>query len=178
MKRTLSLGPLFLLLIGCARMAPLPETQTEYVPTGEINLGSLGASFDTVRVRKANVNLTKRADGSWGGVMGSGPSGGIGIDVTVTPKRVTGVGLTLVLEESGGEKGTIITGQFQGNIVRFEFGPEQALIRTHRFSSTLARSSPTTYGARGELKLNGEAALADPPWPQFALALLAAFTTN
>ena len=164
---------LFALLTGCATMAPLPETQTEFVPTGEITLSSMGAAFDSVRVRKPNVNLTKRADGSWGGVLGTS-----GIDVSVTPKRVTGVGLTLVLEESGGEKGTIITGQWQGNIVRFEFGPDQALIRTSKFNATMARSSPTTFGPRGELQLKGEAALAEPPWPQFALALLAAFTTN
>jgi hypothetical protein len=173
MKRALAFGSLFLLVGGCATMAPLPETLTEYVPSGEISLAAQGASFDAVRVRKPNVNLTKRADGSWGGVLGA-----TGIDVSVTPKRVTGVGLTLVLEESGGEKGTVITGQWQGSIVRFEFDQSHALIRTPRYNTTLDRSSPNTFGARGELQLKGEAALAEPPWPQFALALLAAFTTN
>lgn len=158
---------------GCVTAQPLPETETEFVPTGEILLGSKGAAFDAVRVRKPNVNLTKRSDGSWGGVLA-----GTGIDVSVTPKRVTGVGLTLVLEESGGEKGTIITGQWQGNTVRFEIGPEQALIRTGKFSTTLTRSGEHTFGSRGELEMKGEAALAEPPWPQFGLALLAAFTAT
>ena len=173
MKCSVLAGSLCLLLTGCATMAPLPETQTEFVPTGEISMAMMSASFDAVRVRKANVNLTKRADGSWGGVLGS-----VGVDASVTPTRVTGVGLTLVLEESGGEKGTIITGQWQGKIVRFELDAHRALIRTPKFNATLNRSSPNTFGARGELQLKGEAALAEPPWPQFALALLAAFTTN
>ncbi len=158
---------------GCVTAQPLPETLTEFVPTGEIVLGTKGASFDAVRVRKPNVNLTKRSDGTWGGVMA-----GTGIDVSVTPKRVTGVGITLVLEESGGEKGTVITGQWQGNTVRFEINSERALIRTGKFSTTLDRSGENTYGARGEMELKGEAALNDPPWPQFGLALLAAFTAT
>lgn len=158
---------------GCVTAQPLPETETEFVPTGEILLGSKGAAFDAVRVRKPNVNLTKRSDGSWGGVLA-----GTGIDVSVTPKRVTGVGITLVLEESGGEKGTVITGQWQGKTVRFEIGPEQALIRTGTFSTTLTRSGPNTFGARGELELKGEAGLPEPPWPQMGLALLAAFTAT
>ena len=166
-------------LTGCATMQPLPETLTEYKPTGEITLQRLGASFDSVRVRNPNVNLTKRADGSWGGTFGgAGTVGTVGIDVSVTPKRVTGVGILLVLEESGGEKGTIITGQWRGDMVRFEFGPEKALIRTSRYSSTLDRSGPNSFGARGELELKGEAALPEPPWPQFALALLAAFAAQ
>ncbi len=173
MTRTFIGLSLCCLISGCATAPPLPETLTEFVPTGEIVIGSMGASFDSVRVRKPNVNLTKRADGSWGGVIGN-----TGIDVSVTSKRVTGVGLTLVLEESGGEKGTIITGQWKGSILRFEITAEQALIRTPTFSTTLSRSSPNTFGSRGELVFKGEAALAEPPWPQFALAMLAAFTTN
>ena len=174
MKRTLQLLAASVLLLTCCVTAqPLPETLTDYVPTGEVLLGAMGATFDSVRVRKPNVNLTKRADGSWGGVLGSS-----GLDCSVTPNRVTGVGLTLVLEESGGEKGTLITGQWQGKPVRFELGPERAVIRAGKFSSTLERSGPTTYGSRGELQLKGEAALADPPWPQLALALLAAFAVN
>ncbi|MBS1150118.1 MAG: hypothetical protein H6Q89_1816, partial [Myxococcaceae bacterium] len=47
-----------------------------------------------------------------------------------------------------------------------------------KFNATLSRSGPNTFGARGELELKGEAALAEPPWPQFALALLAGFTSN
>lgn len=161
-----------LALGGCIAFAqPLPETLTEFVPTGEISLRSNGASFDAVRVRKPNGNLSKRSDGSWGGVLS-----GQAIDVSVTPKRVAGVNLTLVLEESGGPKGTVITGQFQGSILRFEIGPEEARIRTPNHSMTLARSSPNTFGPRGEFELKGDAALPEPPWPQFALAMLAAFT--
>jgi hypothetical protein len=160
------------LLGGCALFPqPLPETQTEFVPSGEIQLRSNGAAFDAVRIRKPNGNLSKRTDGSWGGVLA-----GQAIDVSVTPKRVSGVNLTLVLEESSAEKGTVITGQFQGNILRFEFGPDQAVIRTATHSATLMRSGPGTYGGKGELELKGEASLAEPPWPQFALALLVAFT--
>ena len=161
-----------LLLGACALFPqPLPETTTEFVATGEVSLHLAGAAFDAVRVRKPNVNLSKRSDGSWGGVMS-----GQAIDVSVTPNRLSGVNLTLKLEESGGPKGTVITGQFHGDIVRFEIGPEQAVIRTSNHSTTLTRSGPNTFGPRGELELKGEAALPEPPWPQFALAMLAAFT--
>jgi hypothetical protein len=160
-----------LLFTGCALFPqPLPETNTDFVPTGEISMRSSGAAFDAVRVRKPNVNLSKRTDGSWGGVMN-----GQAIDVSVTPDKISGVNLTLKLEESGGPKGTVITGQFQGKIVRFEIGPETALIRTPAHSVTLTRSSPNTFGGRGELEFKGDAALAEPPWPQFALAMMAAF---
>ena len=158
-------------LSSCALFPqPLPETQTEFVATGEINIHSQNAAFDAVRVRRAGANISKRTDGSWGGVMN-----GQAVDVSVTPKRISGVEINMVLEESGGEKGTVITGQFHGNILRFEIGPKQALVRSANHSFTLTRGADGTYGPQGELVLKGDAALPEPPWPQFALALLAAF---
>lgn len=162
---------LLLSVTGCQMAQVVPEASLAYVPAGEIQYLDSGATFDAVRVRNPRCNLSKRTDGSWGGSLGNQP-----IDASVTPKRMSGVGLTLSLEEES-ETGTVITGQWQGRIVRFEVGPEKALIRTPTRSLTLNRTGPTTftYGALGELQLKGEASNPIPPWPEFALAMLCAF---
>ena len=139
-----------------------------YVSTGEVSFMGGGASFDANRVVGPRVNLSRRADGSWGGVLMDQP-----VDLSVSPGRVSGVNLTLAITQGPG--GTVITGQWQGRILRFELGPEGALIRTPTRSFTLVRHGPNAFGPMGELSLTGEAALPEPPMPQLALALVATF---
>ena len=73
----------------------------------------------------------------------------------------------------------VITGQFIGKIARFEIDSEQVMVRTASVSKTLPgriiTPGGTAYGPLHELELRGEAGLENPPWPQFAFALLAAF---
>jgi hypothetical protein len=165
---------LLLPLAACALPQTVPSAQSvAYDPMGQIRLYDRSSSFDEVRVRSAKANLSARSDGSWAGTLGD-----TAVDVSVTDTHVRGANLLLTREESTDER-YVVTGQFQGRIVRFELDQEKALIRTPALSVTLAprtlSSDTSSYGGRQDLKLVGQAALIRPPWPQMALALLAAF---
>ena len=151
----------------------VPEASTEYKPEGEVNVRGHSASFDRFRVRSAKVNLTARTDGSWAGTLNQQA-----LDLSVDENSIRGV--ELVLSRVDSTPGHIvITGQFQGRIMRFEFDDQQAMIRGALVSNTYhgreVKSGETLYGPAGELVLKGEAGTMTPPWPQFGLALLAAF---
>lgn len=160
---------------SCVMSQVVPEANnTEFKPTGETSMYNRSAAWDAVRVRSPKCNLAKRTDGSWGGTFADRA-----FDVSVTNSKITGVEFNLTREMSEGNH-TVITGQFQGRIYRFEFDEKQALIRTPNTSVTLPGRTPgenkTTYGGRGELLLNGEAAQPEnAPWPQFGFALMAMF---
>jgi hypothetical protein len=166
--------PFVVLVSGCVLPQVVPEAlSTEFKATGEVRAHERTASFDQVRVRNPKMNITKRTDGSWGGTFNEH-----GVDVSVDETSVRGVDLVLTKKESTPEK-LVITGQFQGRIVRFELTHEQALIRTQTTSLTLAgrvvQDNGVAYGPRGELVLLGDAGKESPPWPQLAFALMAAF---
>ncbi len=160
------------LLSSCSFPTVVPEAKnTEFKPTGEVLLYNRTASFDAYRVRSPKCNLSKRTDGSWAGVLIERP-----IDVTVTDKRITGVEFMLTREQSEGNH-TVITGQMQGRIYRFEFDDTRAIIRAPNASFTLdgrqVGPTQTTYGPQGNLQLRGEAGSENPPWPQLGFALMA-----
>lgn len=160
------------LLSSCNFPTVVPEAlNTEFKATGEVLLYNRTASFDAYRVRSPQCNLSKRTDGSWGGVIAERP-----IDVTVTDKRISGVEFMLTREQSEGNH-TVITGQFQGRIYRFEFDDTRAIIRAPNSSFTLdgrqVGPNQTTYGPQGNLQLRGEAGGENPPWPQIGFALMA-----
>ena len=161
-----------LVFSSCNFPKVVPEAlDTEFKPTGELLLYNRTASFDAYRVRNIKCNLSKRTDGSWAGMLAERP-----IDVTVTDRRLSGVELMLTREESDGNK-TVITGQFQGRIYRFEFDAHRALLRGPNMAFTLdgreVSPTQTTYGPQGNLQLRGEAGSEDAPWPQMAFALMA-----
>ena len=89
---------------------------------------------------------------------------------------MSGVELMLTREKSEGNR-TVITGQFQGRIYRFELDENRAIMRAPNNAFTLdgRLESPnlTTYGPQGNLQLRGEASGDNPPWPQIAFALMA-----
>lgn len=151
----------------------VPEAAGKYEATGAIQLRSFGATFDQYRVRSPTANLAARTDGSWAGTLS-----GRAIDVSVDESSVRGVDLVLSRADSTPTM-TVITGQFQGKMLRFEFDDKGARIRTPRFSNTyhgrFPKDGAMNYGQGGEVSLTGQAGIASPPWPQFALALLAAF---
>lgn len=157
-------------LTGCASLFPaaVPETLTEYKPTAELNFYNKSANFDSVRMRAVNANLSKRTDGTWGGIFKEQP-----IDVNVTADRITGSNIALVREDTA--DGYIITGQWQGGIVRYEVLADRLLIRTTRQSFTLARTDATSFGPNREFTMTGEASGAQVAWPQIGFALLSMF---
>jgi hypothetical protein len=149
----------------------VPEANNEFKPTGEVLLYSRTVSFDAVRVRSPDLNMTKRTDGSWGGILENQA-----VDVSVTENKITGVNFLLTREMSDGKR-TVITGQFQGRIYRFEFDENEIMFRAPSKSMTYpgrqVAKDQTTYGPRGDVQLRGEAGSENPPWPQIAFALLA-----
>jgi hypothetical protein len=159
-----------LLVAACATTQGASAPETPYVPTGEVVLRNRTASFDATRVRSPYMNLSRRSDGSWGGVIKEYP-----VDFSVTDTRISGVNFSMTREESEGRH-LIITGQFQGRIFRFEFDTQRALIRAPTTSATFegmkAADGVVRYGPMGNLELRGEAASARPPWPQIGLALV------
>ncbi len=172
--RSLLLATLFVTLGGCNLPTVVPEaTSTEYKPTGEVQAYDQSASFDAVRVRGVKVNLSKRTDGSWGGTVADRP-----VDVSVDEGHVRGVDFIVSREETNGSH-NVITGQFQGRTLRFEWDENQAIIRTGSKSLTypgrVVAERVTKYGPRAEFELRGDAGLERAPWPQIAFALIAAF---
>jgi hypothetical protein len=172
--RTLSCAVLLGLITGCTMPTVVPEAKvTEYVPLGEVNFRRHSASFDAVRVRSVNCNLAKRTDGSWGGTFDNRP-----LDVSVTDTHIRGV--DFVMSRADSKPGhTIITGQFQGRIYRFEFADDEALVRTAtgslNFPQRLVGEQVVRYGSLKELELRGEAGNEVPPWPQLVFALMSVF---
>ncbi len=158
-------------LAGCTLPAVMPEVRsTAFVPTGGLSLYNRSVTFDAVRVRGPNVNLSRRTDGSWAGVLDARA-----VDVTVTDTRIVGVDLLLTRAQS--EPGRlVITGQFQGLIYRFELDDERVVIRGPSRSYDLPGrqlgGDQTTYGPQGNLVLQGQAGAERPPWPQLAFGLL------
>lgn len=73
---------------------PAPASGTapadaDYVPSGEVRI-RLSASYDATRVRGPNTNLTLTADGRWAGTIANSS-----VRLQVTPKRISGAGVTL-----------------------------------------------------------------------------------
>jgi hypothetical protein len=149
----------------------VPEANNEFKATGEVLLYNRSVAFDSVRVRSPQCNMTKRTDGSWGGTFNQVP-----LDVSVTDSRISGVNFVLTREMSDGKR-TVITGQFQGRIYRFEFDENEIMFRAPAKSMTYpgrqVAKDQTTYGPRGDVQLRGEAGGENPPWPQIAFALMA-----
>ncbi len=150
----------------------VPEANSEFKAEGEVNLRGRSASFDKYRIRSPRVNLTARTDGSWAGTLNEHA-----FDLSVDENSIRGV--DLVLSKADSTPGHIvITGQLQGKILRFEFDDKQAMIRgsvSNTYYGRAIQNSDTVYGPAGELMLKGAAGSMTPPWPQFGLALLAAF---
>lgn len=172
--RHLLIGIILAVVTGCTFPTVVPEAQSaEYVPLGEVMYRERSCSFDAVRVRGPGANLAKRTDGSWGGTLVDRA-----MDVSVDEARVKGVEFSMT-RESSRPGHTIITGQFQGRIYRFELSENQAIVRTPTtsltFSGRVVGEKTVKFGPMQELELRGEAGAEAPPWPQVGFALMAAF---
>jgi hypothetical protein len=163
------------LLVGaaCATTSMQTGPEPEYTPTGEVVYYDRIATFDATHVQSPNCSLRRRDDGSWGGVLAERP-----IDVSVNEVTVKGADFLVSREDSRPGK-SVITGQFQGRIFRFELTDDQVSIRTSNLSAVYPNrvlgERSAKYGTRGEVELRGEASGENPPWPQFAFALMSAF---
>jgi hypothetical protein len=149
--------------------AAAPEA--DFVKTGEIVYTRGGsAAFSADRVVGPNINFSKRADGSWAGVLKDQL-----YNVKVSPGRMVANNLLFTWEESlEGFRGE---GRLQGRYFRFEVNEQQLIIRASNQSLTLPASGPGIYGnTTNSVQLKGDAATLPPPMPQFALTLMGIFS--
>jgi hypothetical protein len=174
---------LLLALAGCATTPAQPEA--EYKPTGEVRYHDRIATFDATHVRAPNCNLKRRDDGTWGGTLSDRP-----IDVSVTAVALRGVDFILSRAEAAPGK-SVVTGQLQGRMFRFEWDSDQMAVRTGgsslastgaggsgvsaNFRGRVVGEKSSRFGPLGDVQLLGEASEENAPWPQVAFALMAVF---
>ncbi len=116
-----------------------------------------------------SINVNQRSDGSWAGTFGDQV-----IDLNYENGFLTGSNINVRVQEHSA--GVVITGQWFGQLVRYEVDNDQVMVRTPNRSYTLGRTGNGLYGPEGQFRLEGQAALTNPPEPAFALAMLAITT--
>ncbi len=165
---------------ACASAPLVPEAQGEFRPTGVIQRGAHGASFNASRVVSPNISLAKHADGSWSGqfaLAGNGTT--VPLDVSVSESAIRGVGF--VLTRSTPSPGlTVFDGLFDQKRFHFEVSHDAFTIHTTRYTAAYgtprAEGDQLFFGENKELILQGAATdVTAPQWPEMGLALVAAF---
>ncbi len=172
MKTTTTVWVMVCVLTACQHLGVAADaSEAPFEPTGAVQYLARGASFSSTRVVGPNVNLTKRSDGSWGGRLLDQP-----VDVNEYEHRIGGVDFTLQVEAT--PSGQLVTGQFQGESLRFEIDKAMIRVRAGRESFTLGAHGVGHYGSAGEFELSGDAARPMPPFPQLAFAMIGAFARS
>jgi hypothetical protein len=178
MSKALLAAALLLPLAAAAQPAP------EYQPTGEILFRvaggiSSGTSYDEARIIGPSVNLEESEGGTW-----IGDIAGNAVDLEVTGERVTGAGVDLYVKQD--KKQLVIRGSVFNRRLWLEISPKKLSGRAGDCSLDLRQKTPGRYEGnigcsrgtqipqtgRAEVRLDGTAAEAKPPLPQFALALV------
>ena len=137
-------------LLGLALLLLPVSSALAEEPKGEIITLRSSASFDDTWVYGPHISVSRREDGrSWAGRI----RGHI-VDFDVTPDHLVGVGTNLTVHHEDGW--LILDGTFDYSPVHVYWPKDTSWQRWYFF------------------KLKGEAARADPPMPQFLLALLGA----
>jgi hypothetical protein len=163
-------------------LALLASPALAFEPTGEVLFrGGSSASFDGERIVGPTVNLTLAEGGYWtGDILGEN------VDLTVSPDRIRGPNIELVIQTS--KDTTTVRGNAFGRRINLEYGPrglsgrvgtcnyDFKRLRDGGFGGNVGCMSPGSslprVGSTG-LRLVGQAALPSPPQPQFAIALVA-----
>ncbi len=171
-------------LIPLALLAVTPIRARAFEPTGEVRLAAGGrgasAAFDATRVVGPAVNLTQTAGGTW-----SGDLHGRSVALEVTDRRISAPNVELFVESAGAV--TTVRGNLFGRHYSLRYGPKKLtgraggcavdLARTKRgnFAGTTGCTGPRRLPivTRTFVRLLGQARDPAPPYPQFALALLA-----
>jgi hypothetical protein len=153
------------------RAPPATPAQAAEVMVGEVIMLPYNrtASYGPTRVRGPNVNLQDGGDGEWKGNIKD--FSGI---FAVTEKRISGGSVNLVMDRDA--DGWICQGTLDGKRVRIAMEKDSLTARyddrrydLRRVASDLWATVPSGPGIR----VKGDAAGADPYFPQFIFALLA-----
>jgi len=150
-----------------------PETEPGYVPTGEVRL-RVAASYNATRVRGPTVNLTLTPDGQWGGTVSGQP-----VRLRVTPERITGAGVNLVISRTAEQisvEGTWVGARARITATQASFqariGQQQVDLSRRPDGSWAQRQ---TTGGVLPIRFTGSAdRMPDVPMPQWILAVIAA----
>ncbi len=174
-------------ILAAAALALTPgPPAAAFEPTGEMTFNARGAvgsgaSFDEDQVVGPAVNMARQEDGGWAGDLD-----GNDVELTVTADHAVGANVHLSFMRKGGR--IEIEGIVFGRRVRLEVDGKRLHGRFGACSVDLERKRPAFFQgdvgcmrrreafpatAKATLKLSGDAADDSPPFPQFALALLA-----
>lgn len=155
-------------LLACQHGAPADDKPKVFNKKGGVVFLGGSASWDEDEIAGPLVSVSQRSDGSWAGTINQQI-----IDVNVYPGRASGSFLTMKWTNDQGSM--LVAGAFNDRPYRFEVHPDKVFARLPTRAFTLARLPDGTYGRGGELKFEGEASAANPPMPQFGIAMLASF---
>jgi hypothetical protein len=177
--RSSPLAAALAVLLGCAAGSetrlPLAPTPTEPPPAafaakGEILIRELSAAFDDWRVVGPQVNMTRSDDGSWAGSL-------FGKSYVLKPGegRLTGSGAELHFVRWGKE--VVVRGYLQERTVNIRVAPGEGIPTPSgiacRYDGNLIDCDKKSASVRQGIEFRGQAArVADPPLPQFGLALI------
>jgi hypothetical protein len=166
---------------------PALGQEQPFEATGEIRfvaygaMGS-GASWSAERVVGPAVNMTRREDGGWAGDL-------LGHDLSLNldKDRLSGPNVNLLFSQKGGK--IAVEGLFYSQRVRISMDAKKLQGRMGECSYDLARTKAGTLfrgdvgcmrqgqrvpaAGKAGVELFGEAASANPPLPQLAIALVA-----
>jgi hypothetical protein len=167
-----------------AGLLAAPRAQA-FEPLGELNftvsgLSGGGATFDRERVVGPIVNMSIQEAGGWAGDLGHKD-----MELEVSPTRLFGAGVSLVLAQKDGA--LTVEGLFFGQRVRLDLNQKTFTGRYGTCSFDLKRARPGLYvgdvgclkrdgfpaTGKATFKLTGQAGQPDAPLPQLPLALLA-----
>ncbi len=154
---------------ACAGRGQAPQapqaTDSSYKPQGEfLSTRGYSASFDETRVVGSRVNVSRRDDGSWAGILNGQP-----LTFTVEDHRIVGPNFEFTWTETDG--GIDGRGIVRGQMVRVTVDAENLYIRNGPQNWSLWKTSEGVYqDSRSTITLKGRAL--ELPMPQTLFALL------
>jgi hypothetical protein len=157
--------------------APVPGgSAAPATPATEATVGEVlvlpynrAAAYGVSRVQGPGVNLTDAGDGTW-----KGDIRGLNGVFKVTESRISGANFNVVVDRDGDE--WTFQGTVDGKRVRIVMGKETFVARYETRQYELRRVEPdlwATIPTGPALRVKGDAAGANPFYPQFVFALLA-----
>jgi hypothetical protein len=152
---------------------PVLAQEAPFVSTGEVVYRN-SAAFDATRVRGPTVNMAITKDGRWGGNLLQKD-----VMLKVTPDRISGAGVNLVVKKAGGK--LTVEGLVNNVRVRLEASADKFVGRvgTAQVESTREPGSDwwvnAGSGRQATIRFKGDAGkMPDVPMPQWVFAVIGA----
>lgn len=165
-----------MVLAALAAGVALHATAAEepFIPEGEVNYQRGSAAFDAGHVRGPRVNMALTKDGRWGGNLLEKD-----VVLTVTPERISGAGVNLVVKRDAKELS--VEGLVSGIRVRVTATRDTFVARVGSRQVECKRSPDGVWFVAGgsdrisAIRFKGSAnGMPDVPMPQWILAVIGA----